>query len=144
VFCSKSLRYIITVLLPVFLLMPGRTLGAVLCIKANGHIAVEADHKGRCAPLSTPVAVHSDEHTITILPSTDTCGPCIDVPLLSNREDWQILSAPSSLSQLTTPVFALVPCVPLVYAELSLRDFVLQPPARAGTLLALRTVVLLL
>ena len=141
---NKSLRYILVVLLPVCLLMPGQTLGAVLCIKADGHMAVEAAHKGLCASLAAAVAGRSDEHSLTILPSADTCGPCIDVPLLSNREDRQILSAPSSLSKLATPLLALLPCVTWVYTESSQRDFAPQPPARTSSLLALRTVVLLL
>jgi hypothetical protein len=141
---SKTLRYILAVLLPVCLLLPGQPLGAVLCIKADGHMAVEAAHKGLCAPLAAAVAERSDEHSHTILPSADTCGPCIDVPLLSNREDRQILSAPSSLSKLAPSLLALLPCVTWVYPESSPRDFVLHPPARASSLLALRTVVLLL
>jgi hypothetical protein len=139
----KTLWSIITVLLSVFLLIPGQTVGAVLCIKADGHMAVEADHKGRCATFDAPVAVPSDEYTITILPS-DACGPCIDVPLLSKREDRQVLSAPSSIVQLALPVLALLSYVVWVPTELTQRDFVIQPPARASTLFALRTVVLLL
>jgi hypothetical protein len=141
---STSLRYILAVLLPVWLLLPGQMLGAVLCIQADGHMAVEAAHKGLCAPLAAAVAGRSDEHSLTILPSADTCGPCIDVPLFSNREDRQILAAPSSLSKVATPLLALLPCIPWGYTESSQRAFVLQPPVRASSLLALRTVVLLL
>jgi hypothetical protein len=139
----QSLRSIITVLLSVFVLIPGETMGAVLCIKADGHMAVEADHKGRCATFAAPVSVPSDEHTITILPS-DSCGPCIDVPLLSRREDRQVLSTPSSIAQFVPPVLALFSYAVWVHTEPSQRDFVIQLPARASTLLALRTVVLLL
>jgi hypothetical protein len=139
----QSLRSIIIVLLSVVLLIPGQTMGAVLCIKADGHMAVEADHKGRCATFAAPVAAHSDEPTITILPS-DLCGPCIDVPLLSKREDRQVLSAPSSITQFMPPALALLSDVVWVHTEPSQRNFVIQPPARARTLLALRTVVLLL
>jgi hypothetical protein len=139
----QSLRSIITVLLSVFVLIPGETMGAVLCIKADGHMAVEADHKGRCATFAAPISVPSDEHTITLLPS-DSCGPCIDVPLLSRREDRQVLSTPSSIAQFVPPVLALLSDAVWVHTEPSQRDFVIQPPVRASTLLALRTVVLLL
>ena len=79
-------------------------------------MAVEADHKGRCATFAAPISVPSDEHTITLLPS-DSCGPCIDVPLLRRREDWQVLSTPSSIAQFVPPVLALLSDAVWVHTE---------------------------
>ena len=139
----KSLQSIIIVLLSVFLLMSGQVIGTVLCIGADGHIAVEVAQNGRCGSLSTPVPPR--EHITKMLPSTDHCGPCVDVSLsTSNIDDQPLLSAPSSLPKLEAPVLALVALVVAVSIESPQTYFVLQPPPLASTLIALRTVVLLL
>jgi hypothetical protein len=139
----RSFQSIITVLLSVFLLLPGQGMGTVLCIKANGHIALEIAHKGRCATFS--------EHSTQTLPHTDhsdhsdRCGPCIDVSLSASKNDDQpLLSAPSSLPKPEAPLFVLVPFIVAVHTAFPLRDFHAQPPLLASTLVALRTVVLLL
>ena len=142
----RSFQSLITVLLSVFLLLPGQGMGTVLCIKANGDIALEVAHKGRCATFS--------EHSTQTLPPTDHtdhsdhtdhCGPCIDVSLSASKNDDQpLLSAPSSLPKLEAPLFVLVPCIVAVYAEYPPIDFHSPPPLLASTLVALRTVVLLL
>jgi hypothetical protein len=121
-------------------------MGIVLCIKANGHIALEVAHKGRCATFS--------EHSTQTLPSTDHtehsdhtdhCGPCIDVSLsIRKNNDQPLLSAASSLHKLEAPLFVLVPFIAAVYVELPLIDFNSPPQPLASTLVALRTVVLLL
>ena len=138
----KSLQSFIIVLLSVFLLMSGQVIGTVLCIGADGHIAVEVAQNGRCGSLSTPVPPR--EHITKMLPSTDHCGPCIDVSLsTSNIDDQPLLSAPSSLPKLEAPVLALVAFVVAVSIKSPQTYFVLPPPL-ARTLIALCTVVLLL
>jgi len=44
-------RSVLVVLLLACLLLPGKIIGAVLCLGADGHIAVEAAHNGRCSML---------------------------------------------------------------------------------------------
>lgn len=140
----RSFQSIIIVLLSVFLLTPGQMIGTVLCIGADGHIAVEVAENGRCGSLSTPVPPPR-EHITKMLPSTDHCGPCVDVSLsTSNIDDQPLLSAPSSLPKLEAPVLALVALAVSVSSESPQTYFVLQPPPLASPLIALRTVVLLL
>ena len=145
----KSLQSFIIVLLSVFLLLPGQVMGTVLCIRADGHLALEIAQNGRCGTLSTPVPPHAHhehhKHIAQTLPSTDHCGPCIDVSLSTNNIDNQpLLSAPSSLPKLEAPVLALVALVVAVSIESPQTYFILPPPPLARTLIALCTVVLLL
>jgi hypothetical protein len=145
----KSLQSFIIVLLSVFLLLPGQVMGTVLCIRADGHIALEIAQNGRCGTLSTPVPPHEHhehhKHIAQTLPSTDHCGPCIDVSLSTNNiDDQPLLSAPSSLPKLEAPVLALVTFVVSVSIKSPQTYFVLPPLPLASTLIAFRTVVLLL
>jgi hypothetical protein len=135
----RSLQSII-ILLSVFLLVPVQAMGTVLCIGADGHIALEVAKNGRCGNFSSP-----REH-ITQLPlSTEHCGGCIDVSLsASNSDDQQIFSMPSASPKLDAPVLALLAFVLPVSLASPQRHVVLPPVSRANTLLALRTVVLLL
>jgi hypothetical protein len=138
----RSFQFIIIAVLSVFLLLPGQVMGTVLCIGADGHIALEIAKNGRCGNLSS---VPSREHITPMPQNTDHCGVCVDVSLsASNSNDQQIFSAPSASPKLEAPVLALVPLVIAIYTESSPLYFVLPPASRANTLIALRTVVLLL
>lgn len=138
----KSLQSIVIVMLSVFLLMPGQAIGTVLCIGADGHIALEIAKNGRCGH---PSSVALREHVTQMPQNTDHCGPCVDVSLsASNSDDQQIFSAPSASPKLEAPVLALGAVIIPVSIESPQRHFVLLPSSHASTLVALRTVVLLL
>jgi hypothetical protein len=137
-----SFQSVIIAVLSVFLLLPGQALGTVLCIGADGHIALEIAKNGRCGDLSS---VPSREHITPMPQNTDHCGVCVDVSLsASNSDDQQILSAPSASPKLEAPVLALMPLIISIYTESPPLRFVLPPSSRANTLIALSTVVLLL
>ena len=137
-----SFQSIIIAVLSVFLLLPGQALGTVLCIGADGHIALEIAKNGRCGD---PSSVPSREHITPMPQNTDHCGVCVDVSLsASHSDDQQIFSAPSASLKLETPVLALVPLVISIYTESPPLYFILPPASRANTLIALCTVVLLL
>jgi hypothetical protein len=129
-------------LFSVFLLVPAQAMGTVLCIGADGHIALEFAKNGRCGNFSS---VSPREHITQIPQNIDHCGGCIDVSLsASNSVDQQIFSAPSASPKLQAPVLALLAFVMSVSIESPQRYVVLPPVSRANTLLALRTVILLL
>jgi hypothetical protein len=132
----------IVVLLSVLLLLPGQVIGTVLCIGKDGHMALEVAKQGRCGTFSTPALSH--EQITKALPSTDHCGPCVDVSLSADSlDDQQQLATPSSLPRNEASVLALVPVVIAVYTEPIQSHFALQPPSFPSTLTALRTVILL-
>jgi hypothetical protein len=124
---------LITLLLICFLL-PGKIMGAVLCIGADGHIAIEAAHYSPCGT--------SQAHFFS---SLDHHAPCTDIGLSSGDADHR---TPTSLSspvlKLEVTPFALVPssllpsAAPLAIRLVSRR---LLPP---GTLTFLRPVMLLI
>ena len=138
----RSLQSIAIMLLSVFLLVPVQAMGTVLCIGADGHIALEAGKNGRCGSFSS----ESPREYITQLPQTiDHCGGCIDVSLsASNSEDQQISSAPSASPKVEAPALVLVAFVLPVSIESSQPHVVLPPSSRVTALLALRTVILLI
>jgi hypothetical protein len=137
----RSLQSII-MLLSVFLLVPAQAMGTVLCIGADGHIALEVATNGRCGNLSS---VSPREYITQIPPNTDHCGGCIDVLLsASTSDEQQIFSAPSASTKLDAPGLALLAFALPVSPASPQRHVVLPPVARANTLIALRTVVLLL
>ncbi len=141
----KEFRSSLTALFLAFgLLIPISSTGLVLCIGADGHIALEPARNSRC---TTPMASTSTPaQQITPLPSQlDHCGPCIDVWLSTSKSDeQQMFSAPSAWPKLAAPVLALVAVVMPVHVEPPQPYCVLPPASRANTLLALRTVLLLL
>jgi len=128
-------------LLSVFLLVPVQAMGTVLCIGADGHIALEVATNGRCGDLGSAPSL---EHITSVPQNTEHCGSCIDVSLsASNSEDQQVFSAPTASPKLAAPALALVALVLPVSVESAQRLSVLPPSARPDTILALRTVILL-
>jgi hypothetical protein len=96
-----SFQSIIIAVLSVFLLLPGQALGTVLCIGADGHIALEIAKNGRCGDLSS---VSPSEHITPMSQNTDHCGVCVDVSLsASNSDGQQIFSAQSASLKLDAP-----------------------------------------
>jgi hypothetical protein len=140
----RSLQHILIALLSVFLFLPWQVMGAVVCIGADGHIAVEVAQKGRCGLLAQSVPPY--EQITTTSPSTDHCGSCVDVPLLtSDTDSRQPLPTFPLWLQLETPALALVPWVVSASPALALTPCWLYPSRVTNTTLsALRTVMLLL
>jgi hypothetical protein len=139
----RSFQSIIIGLLSVFLLLPGQALGTVLCIGVDGHIAVEAAQNGRCGFLGS--LVPSDEHLTKIPASTDHCGSCVDVPLLtSDTDSRQLLPVMPLLLQFETAGLALVPWVVSASPDCTAPPSWLSSSRSIHTpLRALRTVILL-
>jgi hypothetical protein len=137
----QSFQSVVTVLL-LFFLLPGQAMGVVLCVRADGQMAVEASQHGRCRSHAASVAHR--EQAVPASSDTDHCGPCIDVTLVtSNTDDRQLMTAPRLLPTLDAPALAaMLFFVPADAGALS-PPFVLRPPIFSSTLLALRTVVLL-
>jgi hypothetical protein len=141
----KVLRSLTAViLLACFLVAPASTLSMVLCVRADGHITLEAAHNGRCSSLFIPTGMllqeaQHDSHT-------NHCGPCIDVPLLtSDTHARQFVLASPLVLQLETPGFTLVPWIILASPDVAFVPLFRSPPAAANTALsALSTVILLL
>lgn len=126
------------------LLIPLSATGFVLCLGADGHIALEPARNSRCANSMVPTA--SSWPQITSVPSQpDHCGPCLDVSLsASTSDDPQMFAAPSASPEFAAPVLALVAFVLPVPVALPQRPYVVLSSSCAHTLLALRTVILLL
>src|SRR5262249_28148669 len=104
-------------------------------------IALEVANNGRCSDLAS---VPSPEHIMPIPQNTEHCGGCIDVSLSANNsDDQQMFSAPSVSPKLEAPALALVFIVLPFSVESPQRRCVVPPSARPDTLLALRTVILL-
>jgi hypothetical protein len=80
----KSLRsVVIALLLPFFL--PGKAMGAVLCIRADGHMAMEAFHDGHCGTLEhSGFLIHNHLH------------PCVDLLLFAGDVEHQTRRDPLS------------------------------------------------
>jgi len=139
----RSFQSIIIGLLSVFLLLPGQAIGTVLCIGADGHIALEVAKNGRCGnPSSEALREYSTQRPL----NTDHCGSCVDVSLsTSHNDDQQIYSALSASPKFEAPVLALAPWVVLLAPELVFTPFWLYPSSVTHTTLsALRTVILLI
>jgi hypothetical protein len=142
----KPLQSILIVFLSVFLLLPEQIMDAVLCIRADGHISIEAAENGRCGFLAVPASGPSPEQRTELSSSTDDHGPCIDVPLLASADvdSGPLVSPLTALLKLQVPVLTLGAFVTPVSAESSQQYSGLPPPSSRCSLLALRTVVLLL
>jgi hypothetical protein len=95
----KPRPFVLLALLLTCFLLPGKVMGAVLCIGADGHIAIEAAHYSPC---DTPQA-----HFFS---SSAHHAPCTDIGLSSGGADYR---TPTSLSspvlKLEVPPFALTP-----------------------------------
>ena len=130
----KPRPFALAVLLLACFLLPGKVMGAVLCIGADGHIAIEAPHYSPC-----------DMPQAHFFSSPDHHAPCTDIRLSSGDADYRTSTSLSSpVLKLEVPPFALIPssllpsAVPLATRLVSRR---LLPPS---TLTFLRPVVLLI
>lgn len=124
----------LTVLLLACFLLPGKVMGAVLCIGADGHIAVEAAHYSPCGISQAHFFSSPDHH-----------APCTDIGLSSGGADYR---TPTSLSnpvlKLEVPPFALIPTSLLPSATTFATRLVSRRLPPPGMLTFLRPVVLLI
>jgi len=130
----KSLRLIVIALLLPFLFIPGKAMGAVLCIRADGHMAMEAFHDGHCGTL---------EHSGFL--SHDHLDPCVDVVLFSGDLENKTLSSPrGTLLKLEAKPLALLLLILFPYTGPPNIPVFYRPKTLHSTIPLLRTVVLLL
>ena len=135
---------ITTPFLVLCLLMPMSTVGLVLCIGEDGHVAFEFARNSRCA---TPIVPASTlPHQITPWPSPpDHCGPCVDVPLLTSEDDQQFLMPSPPLLVPDVSVLALaMPLVAMPVAPAVPTSVWAFFPTISPMLTSIQTVVLLL
>lgn len=136
-------------LLPVVMLLcalmaPVAAMDIVLCIGADGHVAFEVTHNGRCGTAVMLQSATVRQHTAVTLARADHCGPCVDIPVLTGDTRQQPLPVLSSPLQSAVPGPVLVtdafPVSPDVTTTPPLHALF---PLASPVLRALRTVVLL-
>ena len=117
--------------------------GSVLCFQESGHSAFEQAGASQCGPLESSCSEKGELSWVS--GSHDDCGPCHDVPALSDS-----LHSRSRGDQVFS-CLAPLPCVatgPSPVAPVFIRDLTASlspqpPPLHHSALIALRTVVLL-
>ena len=130
----------------------GQLQGFVLCIEADGHIAVEFAHGGRCltcmvksaATTTSAAEVLHASSLSEAAPNEDPCGPCVDFSTSIGRLDpcvvRQNTTSPLTMPTLTTSLFS-----QLTFVLLENNSFLpLSLPVISPTLTSLRTVILLI
>ena len=114
----------------------------VLCIGEDGHVKFEAAVNGCCVDAPT----HDFDHPETTAEDEDHCGECIDLPIFASlNTEPIILSVKNDL--LTHEVIssaALISHETTVSTILTTTPFLVTPPLIDPTLIALRTVTLLI
>jgi hypothetical protein len=139
------LRFLLTVvMLLCALVAPVAAMDNVLCIGADGHVAFETAHNGRCGTAVLQQSATVRPHTAVTLARADHCGPCVDIPTLTGDTRQQYLPVLPSPIQSAVPALALVPDVlPLSPALATTPPLLALLSTPNSTLRALRTVVLL-
>lgn len=131
-----------------FLIGQGSLSGFVLCLGADGHVAVEAAHEKRCG---SPSNVTPREPTPNLsmfeAPKTfDHCGPCLDFPVLVDGSTQQYIApTQNTRSQIKTPIISALSSFRSVLVSTTPEDLQpLTPSLINPTLTLLRTVTLLI
>ena len=131
-----------------FLIGQGSLPGFVLCLGADGHVAVEATHEKRCG---SPSNVTPREPTPNLsmfeAPKTfDHCGPCLDLPVLVDGSTQRYIAPnKNTKTQIKTPIISALSSFRFVLVSTPPED--LQPiiPSFINpTPTLLRTVILLI
>ena len=142
---KKSAAIPLIWLLIYLIIIPVQLSNYVLCIGADGHVALEVSTNGRCTDTH---AFDSEHAEVTIAGTTteeDHCGSCIDlavfVPL--NTELYTV-PANGVPTHPTVSSFALLTHQKSTSTILSLTSFQDPPPFINPTLIALRTTTLLI
>ena len=132
--------------------------GFVLCLGADGHVAVEAGHEKRCgSPSNVTKQVErsyiprsgeiSHSPLMFEAPKTfDHCGPCFDFPMLIHGSNQRYIAPTQNTRlQIKTPIISALSSFRSVLVSTTPED--LQPPTPSlinSTLTLLRTVTLLI
>ena len=140
-----SLRSILTpVLLFCILGAPGAAMDIVVCIGIDGHVQLEAAHRGRCRSLTVPTSAWQSQ-TGGPRAEADHCGSCVDLPVLIGATQEYPGSVAAPPAQLYVPVPVLTVSVAVRGTDLTpALSRVSSPSSLLPVILALRTVVLLI
>ena len=107
------LRRVITTLLLLFCMAPlGKPLDMVLCVGADGHIALEPVHdRGHSTSAPTRVGLH--QQAARLLAGGERADLCVDVTFLASESDGQLLPASDTCQksepQVFVPVLVIMP-----------------------------------
>lgn len=86
---KKRVALLLSWLLIYLIIIPMQMSGYVLCIGADGHVALEASTNGHCTDIHAPDLEHAEVTIAGTTPEADHCGACIDlaifVPLDTQR-----------------------------------------------------------
>jgi hypothetical protein len=144
---TKALR-IFAVSWITLVLMGSGVSGMVLCIGADGHIALEMAHEGRCQDASdAPGHDHPGDLALTAVGGSDCCGDCVDLSLSSDAMSQpmpEVRHRQAPTDELTSILAASFTQAPLG-ARIGMGPLLLPrcgPPRASPALLAQRTVVL--
>ena len=132
--------------------------GFVLCLGADGHVAVEAAHEKRCGfPSNVTKQVErsyiprsgetSHSPSMFEVPKTfDHCGPCFDFPILIGGFDQRYIApTQNTKTQIKTPIISALSSFRSVLVSTTPEDLQpLTPSLINPTLTLLRTVTLLI
>ncbi len=127
-----------------FCLSLGALDGRVLCVGADGHVAVERSIGGRCGDFFGGSSATHAPHVSLTEDHDSHCGPCFDIALNTghfgkpDRSSQKIVAPVQALSPLAESANVLCNSVP------SQRAWHFLPPPRDGALSCLRTTILLI
>jgi hypothetical protein len=123
-------RRLLTTLLLLFCLVPlGMPLGMVLCVGADGHLAVEPVHDPAHRTTSPAVAGLLYQHVAQSPDGVDRNGPCVDAALIASEGGGQFITAsetcpkpetPGSVHPLVMALVATAPPRPFILLDLHL------------------------
>lgn len=142
---SRSFSFIAQLVIGLLLVLPvgqHAVAGVLICIGADGHVDFEDGREGDCGDrFDLGDMLHGLPTVESSSSQDDTCGDCLDVPILVNPSEARV-----ALTKLApSPALVLLPA-PLVIAPLASLDavsFAEPGPASPPELAALRTIVLL-
>ena len=132
-------------LLIYLILIPMQLSDYVLCIGADGHVALEVSTNGRCTDTH---AADSEHAAVTIARTTteaDHCGPCIDLAIfVPLNTQLYILPANDGSTHTTVSLFTRLPHQKRTTSILPPRHLQDFSPFINLTLISLRTTTLLI
>ena len=142
----KSLRCLLICLLIFSISSPVVMSGVVLCVGADGHVAIERVVTKCCVSLNTTLRQNFHNSSLSdALSNKEHCPPCKDIPIVVSNSNQNIISGRTTTSQIkTTPCsfFSLSLPVP---AKNSTENYSYYSPPRVNLSLAsLNTVILLI
>ena len=126
-------------------LIPMQLSNHVLCIGADGHVALEVSVNGHCTDPHAFDAEHAEVAITGITAAEDHCGPCIDLAIFVPLND-QLYLVPANDGSIhpTVSSFALVMHQKSTSAILPLTHPQHLSPFINPTLISLRTTTLLI